>query len=58
MPPKPTWSNLPVIRSCVIGILIVLGLAIWLTLLQLTHFNALSVSLGLFGGLLVTGTTR
>ena len=46
------------IRSCVIGTLIVLGLAIWLSLLQLTHFNALSVSLGLFGGLLVTGTTR
>jgi hypothetical protein len=46
------------IRSCVIGALTVLCIAIWLAVLEVTHFSALSVSAGLLGGLFVTGTAR
>ncbi len=46
------------IRSCMIGTLTVLCIAIWIALLQVTHFSAVSVSAGLLGGLFVTGTAR
>lgn len=46
------------IRSCIIGTLAVLGIAVWLMLLEVTHFSALSVSAGLLGGLIVAGVPR
>jgi hypothetical protein len=46
------------IRSCAIAAIAMLGVALWLLLLEVTDFSALSVSAGLLGGLFVTGTTR
>jgi hypothetical protein len=46
------------IRSCCIAVITMLCIALWLVLLEVTNFSALSVSAGLLGGLFVTGTTR
>lgn len=46
------------LRSVGIAAFSVLCVTLWLVLLELTDFNALSVSAGLMGGLFVTGTSR
>jgi hypothetical protein len=46
------------LRSLLITAIGLLGVALWLVLLEVTDFSALSVSAGLIGGLFITGTTR
>jgi hypothetical protein len=46
------------LRSLVIATFGVIGVTLWLILLEVTDFSAWSVSAGLIGGLFVTGITR
>jgi hypothetical protein len=46
------------LRSFVIAAISLLCVTLWLVLLEVTRFSAVSVSAGLLGGLVVTGTTR
>jgi hypothetical protein len=46
------------LRYLAIVAITLFGMALWLILLEVTDFSALSVSAGLMGGLLVTGAVR